>query len=335
MTARDEERFQKLKKAEATTADKFMARLRNLGWVKDAGRTLYYLLQDLMLGNILAPNAALHNRHKDERCVIMLTGPSVDDIDVRCLASEVTICCNLAYMHPDFAAMKPTYHALVEPYYGLLMGKKHIEDMTFLFRQVNEGLAGSDVHLFLSGSVRSLVRRHGFFAGKDISYILPGERLLSAQQLTNDLTRRISFADGVVYASIAAAMYMGCREIYLLGAGYTYKPVYEKHFYDYISVPAHLPEHEREKEMQRLKQQYPTVEFVHMHRRGDEFMITAVSHREDDFYEGYRIVRDFAAERGVRIINVIPEGFASPVFDSISSEAFMQDMTGVAHRGRQ
>lgn len=334
MTSREEERLQKLKKAEATTADKFMAGLRNLGWAKDAGRTLYYALQDLMLGDILAPNAALRNKHAGERCVIMLTGPSVNDIDVQHLASEVTICCNLAYMHHDFVAMKPKYYALVEPYYGSLMGKKHVEEMAFLFKQVDAGLAASQVHLFLSGSVRSLVRKHKLFAGKEISYILPGERLLSATELTNDLTRRITFADGVVYASIAAAMYMGCREIYLLGAGYTYKPVYEKHFYDYISVPAQLSESERERELQRLKEQYPTTEFKSIHRRGDELVVTAVSHRDADFYEGYQVAQDFAASRNVSIINVVPEGFDSPVFPSVSSETFMRDVLGVSRKDK-
>lgn len=311
-----------------------MAGIRNLGWVKDAGRALYYTLQDVMLGNILAPNAVLKDKHAGERCVIMLTGPSIHDIDVKQLEPEVTICCNLAYMHPDFVAMNPKYYALVEPYYGSLMGKKHVEEMAFLFKQVDAGLATSNVHLFLSGSARSLIREHGLFAGKEISYILPGDRLLSATNLTNDLTRRITFADGVVYASIAAAMYMGCREIYLLGAGYTYNPVYEKHFYDYLSIPVQLTESERAKELQRLQEQYPELEFKHIRERGNELMIAGVTHRDESFYAGYRVMKNFADSCNISLINVIPEGFESPVFESISSEVFMRDVIGASSRDK-
>ncbi len=131
--------------------------------------------------------------------------------------------------------------------------------------------------IFLHRSGKRYFDKKGFFKNQDIYYVRSSSQMEEAATLTNDLTKDTTFLDGAIFFMIATSIYMGFKELYLCGCGYTYQPLQSGHFYENWTQLDEAP----------------------------------VNHR-------HRIMKDFADKHGVKIYNVVPDGFESPVYEKIS-----------------
>ena len=101
-----------------------------------------------------------------------------------------------------------------------------------LFPKVENACSvGTAPHLFLDISVKSFIKEK-YFSSWPISYIAPSRVKKNENLEIFDLDRRNDFMLGSHYFMIAASIYMGFKEIYFLGGGYTYQPINRCHFYD-------------------------------------------------------------------------------------------------------
>jgi hypothetical protein len=131
---------------------------------------------------------------------------------------------------------------------------------------------------------------------------------------------------------ILILIYMGFKEIYLAGAGYTYDPVYELHFYDNLVVPRSLGREKAECEAKRAvadrnQNTGSKLEYYGVWPKDDFYRVVCVTRRESDpNKDRHRLMKRYAAERGVRIYNIVPDGFGSPVYEKRTWAEVVKDV---------
>lgn len=140
------------------------------------------------------------------RCFILGTGPSLRSIPnefLDFLSTEATIGVNFLYKSDIFNKVKPKYYALVD---DLFWG-----DLSNVFSDVYEAY-GEQKPIFITDyRAEKLVQKEGVFIYAK-NYPTKGVRL--------DLSRNSSALMNVVSYSIASAIFLGFKEIYLLGCDY-------------------------------------------------------------------------------------------------------------------
>lgn len=64
---------------------------------------------------IVSKNKELKNKHKGERCFILLNGPSIKNHDLSLLKNEITFACNHFYQSDLANEINPTYYCGLDP----------------------------------------------------------------------------------------------------------------------------------------------------------------------------------------------------------------------------
>ncbi|MBL8563001.1 MAG: hypothetical protein JNN06_12045, partial [Gemmobacter sp.] len=181
-------------------------RLFDIG-IADPARTK----ADLARPNILAVSA-LYKRHKGQRAVIIGNGPSLRIPDLARLDGDVCFGSNKIFLSFDQTDWRPTYYT--------------VEDHLVL--------AGTQAEVSRMRGVQKVfpdnMRHHGFH-DPDVVFVprLPPkswEDPLSDPdfpQFSLDLVQGLHWGSTVVYAQIQMAVFMGCREIYLIGVDHSYR----------------------------------------------------------------------------------------------------------------
>ena len=160
----------------------------------------------------IAPNAVLRERHAGERCFILGNGPSVKKLDLSLLAGETVISVSNGYLHKNFASFAPRYHCVPQITYG----KMTESDVVAWFKEMDEGIG--DAEVFLSTNELRLVKSHGLFPRRTIRYLHLRESFdeLAANN-TIEITRSVPGVESVPVMALMIALYMGFKEIILLG----------------------------------------------------------------------------------------------------------------------
>lgn len=160
--------------------------------------------------SIFAINGELSGRHAGERCFILCTGPSVMSQDLKRLTGELVISVSNAYLHKDFSLFRPRYHCVPQITYGLMTS----EDVAAWFADMH-GRIG-DAEMVLANSEREFVAEKGLFAGRTVRYLnMQGDP--HGPESGVDLTGEVLSPQSVSIMASMLALYMGCKEIYLLG----------------------------------------------------------------------------------------------------------------------
>jgi len=149
------------------------------------------------------------DRHRGQRCFIIATGPSLTHEDLEKLKGEVTFSMNSICMAFDEVAYRPTY-------YG-------IQDY-FVYEKLMDRIFQGDLgQLFISDVI---ARRYPVPEGS----VLFGHNLLNHQyphktyntRFSEDCFKQVYDGYTITYSLIQIAVYMGFKEIYLLGADNVY-----------------------------------------------------------------------------------------------------------------
>lgn len=161
--------------------------------------------------------------HNGQRCFIIGTGPSLNNIDpclVDRIKDEIVFGVNSFYKIDAFSSVVPNYYVLVDNnYWGISSGT---------FDEVREKYAKSPV--FVS-DVRAL--KFLKCAGKDSNYLALYAKNYPVDFIRFDAESNLSITMNVVGVSIQVAIYMGFKEIYLLGCDYnSFCSVGGSHSYD-------------------------------------------------------------------------------------------------------
>lgn len=158
----------------------------------------------------LHENARFKNVHAGKRCFVLCTGPSISKENLKPLANEICFSVSNFYKHSDFTVIKPRYHCVPN-----VLPPHSDETITRWFTEMNEHTL--QAALFLGERQKSLIRKQRLFAGRDVSFLCMESQnpIEDASQI--DPTRQMPSPWSSPILCISIAVYMGFREIYLLG----------------------------------------------------------------------------------------------------------------------
>jgi hypothetical protein len=229
---------------------------------------------------LLKTNKKFFNKYSGQRCFVICTGASIKELDLANLPSKGRVFgCNFLFKHHQFRPDQFTAYFDLDTERGM----RHNPDPMLLpdhyFSQLDTVFRTSRTTLFFSAENHKFFRKNSLHQSERVHYIKAYKKLEHVRELSVDLAGKFTCSDGVVYAMIGSAIYMGFKEIYLAGCGYTYSPMQHGHFYE-----------------NWVKTDSGTIDNRH------------------------RKLKAFAETRGIRIINITPHGFSSPVYESIRPE---------------
>ena len=323
----------------------------------------FYAWQDFSDRDILHRNEDLKDLYIGKRCFLLLTAPSLIEVDPEKLNDEFTF----GASHLGCPDLDPRYSS---KYGNFLEGVRHwnipdrycqvldqnsdilkvqessrnrhkwprFRNLAFfaprtIHGAVFEGSVYNDKKLvalgmdfwrstiqsfpnatfFLTANDRKWYEQVNLFANKKVYYVHT-QPFRAGSKLEIDLTHRIH-GQGSIYNMITAAIYMGFKEIYLCGAGYTYQPMQFFTYYYQPSFPIDFPKEKRNKVIDEIKKLEPVSIFK---VEQDELSYRPIWVDDRPVSDSHRIMNEFAKAVGVKIFNITPEGFKSPIYDKIT-----------------
>ena len=139
------------------------------------------------------------------------------------------------------------------------------------------------------------------------------------------LNKRFKTFPSTIITTIQIAISMGFKEIYMLGAGYTYNPVNLYHFYDSFSEPSDITINLFDKKAN---------EFIKTRKINNDKNIGYMNHvskfnrhyglffenrkSNDSHYIFHKKLKEFADNLGVSIYNIVPKNFSSPIYNELN-----------------
>lgn len=287
-------------------------------------RLIYYKIR---YKNLITANSSLKNIHSHKPFVLLGNGCSLLEIDILKIYGCIKFGCNEIFQHKKFNEFDLDYYTVGEPYYGSIFGRKYVEDVVRLYSDINDAFHEKRTQHFYHATLKSFFTKRKLFQKSQNYYYIGANLMADTKTQSHELNRPISLADGGLFLMIAASIYMGAKEIYLLGCGYTYLPVQELHFYDSPSIEQNSSQEDIIKFERDLANKYPNMsanKFTEFEGR----MYYSITRKSDDIdYFRHSLILRYANEKNVRIINVLPNGFSSPIYEKIGAEEFMRKMT--------
>lgn len=159
----------------------------------------------------------MKNKHVGERCFVVATGPSLTIDDLNKLKNEITFSVNTIYKTFCHTDWRPTYFVMQDP---IVYGEKNKEgidntkcEQRFIADWVEQAYKDGDI--LFPVEVKDNFR---------LQYMTEKK-----QAFSNDCYKVVHASCSVVYSVLQIAVYMGFKEIYILGCDCDYTgPV--KHF---------------------------------------------------------------------------------------------------------
>ena len=316
--------------------------------ILDNIRSIVYMIEDLFDKKSLMKNILVKDIHKGSKCFVLGTGSSISDIDLSLLEKEYTFGGNFIYYHPDFKKLqlnnyistpsssllkdihsKLTYynkpeifseediHKWLNP--NLRLCRYSIDPLTF-FNNVDRALI-KGAKVFLGSGCKKFITSNNIFQTKEVYYLKPGQPLLLADKQVSDISKRITLFDNAVFAMIAIAIYMGFEEIYLLGNDYTFEPAREFHFYDSLYFSKINSKELVINWMERIAAAR-RVELFKIEEDEDFFKPIFVQKGKDR--SAQIILKEYLESLGIKVYNIVPEHFESPLFEKIAWQDVFQ-----------
>ena len=305
-------------------------------------KSIYYSSCDGYLNffhkGLISKNSLLKNQYENQRIFFLLTGSSINHIDIPRLKGQFTFGLSFIFLNADINSIPLTFYSCLEPWrgYGKIegnwpqkflptQGKKNKRKI--YYNKIKEKYLNSNTITFMNANNLYYLKKNGIInqSRDNIYFIRLKDDIKNLGHPDLELTKRINSGPGSFHHAIMTMIYMGFKEIYLCGAGYTYKPMYHFHFYDNFDFPKEIG---KERAAQAIKKeiinQYGkdgVIDYYGLLDDGDLFRGICVRKEKEYpkiFSESHIKINKYAKSQGVKIINIIPDNFESPFFQSVS-----------------
>jgi hypothetical protein len=195
---------------------------------RDALRSGYAYAINRKYFPVLAQNRRFQNRHSGERCFIACNGPSVKAQNLKALKGEVVISVSSGYHHPDYQEYSPRYHCTPQ----FTMSSAFTEDIAVRWlREMHTRVGNAEI--FHSIQEAPLIQRHNLYPGRQVNFLCMAGSFTGNPHQKIDLTRIVPSVTTVPIMALMIALYMGFKEIYLLGTDHdSYRSREYNYFYD-------------------------------------------------------------------------------------------------------
>lgn len=224
------------------------------------------------------------NKYKGERCFILGNGPSLKIEDLDSLINEYTFAANRIYNVFGDTKWRPSFYLSVDP--NVL--RHSIEDMKKL--ELNDMFLSVDLNSDLSSFKSKATHIYEYTKFKINKWID------KSAHISEDVSQYFSVGYTVTFTAIQFAIYMGFKEIYLLGVDFSYSRVRDK------NGKVH------------------SVSGVKDYFYKDKYYADGILAYDSNLY-AYQVAKEYADAHGIKIFNATRGGklevFERVDFDSI------------------
>ncbi len=235
---------------------------------------------------------SFRDQYKGKRCFLVGNGPSLSEADLEEIHrhQEISFACNIIYRLYDKVSWRPTYH--------------FISDVIYTAGLSEDIVGGVDTTLFVNGDAYREMKHRP----KNLIYV----NCLNQKKYkvsNNMLAYYIPAQATVMTFMLEMAMFMGFREIYLIGVDCTNS--FTKGHFTENYVPTELDEYNLKRARRTMNRPHMTLEELGEYRKERSIM-------------AYQKIRDYALEHGVKIYNASRGGELN-VYERVDFDALMDE----------
>ena len=159
----------------------------------------------------LKKNVELKDKYNNERIFILGSGSSILLYDLKVLSNECVMTQNSFHMHNDISDINPNFHCVV-PYYQT--DKEH----SIWVDYINDMKVRMPDSLFIWGlNTKSLIDKYHEDLIDKSYYLRTRYNLLTLKKAKVNISKTIMTIPTVLTQCLTVAIYLGFKEIYLLG----------------------------------------------------------------------------------------------------------------------
>lgn len=166
---------------------------------------------------VLKKNRELKNCKKGESCFILGNGPSLKNVDLQQLKNKDTFTCNMFYKDKNLNGFFSTYYAALDP-------NMYLDDNLQYIKEISDHYPS--MKFFLKLKAEKLKN----WDDSRVYYVYT-KKFQEHDRIDCNLTGNLTAASDIVTHCIQIAIYMGYKNIYLLGADFSnYAQLKTTHF---------------------------------------------------------------------------------------------------------
>lgn len=304
-------------------------------------RPPYYFMKDLSpySKRLMARNSTLKKKYEGQRGFLLLSGESLNCIDIPKLKGEYTAGCGFLFLDKDIVNLPLSFMRVTEP--GPTMDKpyyigwqnwpeeripSHGRNQGYIFLEnIKEHFTDKGTITFLNANRIAYYKKIRLFNFNEpnVFYIKSNPYLFTTKAPKLDITKRFTGGGGSFFDSILLMIYMGFKKIYLSGAGYTYEPMWILHFYDNFVFPRSMGRKKAELEARkaiddRNRERGGSSEYYGLFEKDNFYRGVYIKRGDHPIKDDHRILNNYARSQGVKIYNIVPDGFESPIYEKIT-----------------
>ena len=161
----------------------------------------------------LRKNERFKNLYVGKRCFIVGNSSSIKNYNLKKLAGEKVFSVSNGYLHSDYNVYKPEFHCVPQLTYSDDEGGMNAETASRWITEITRN-TGNAI-LFFHEKIRRVRLSKDVLSGREVSWIATSGAAENDRDI--DLARCIFSIQSVPQMAISIAIYMGFKEIYLIG----------------------------------------------------------------------------------------------------------------------
>ena len=246
-------------------------------------------------------NRQLKDTLKGKRCFVVGNGPSLNLQDLSLLENKFVFTVNQIARHPQFDSMKTNIHFWADP---VFFREDETKESPFLKEMRSVKRLGNNPICFFPSFTADFIKKHNLDKELDVRYFFP-RKYFTGQCKKIDFTTAIPGFYTVVDYAIALAVYMGAKEIYLLGCDCTGVTGYVQSKQN-ETINSYAFKFDNQNDEKHMKKVYDSISCEDMFHTF--YMI----------FRQYRQLNEYCKSKGVSLVNCTGGG----ILDSLPVKKF-------------
>lgn len=237
-------------------------------------------------------NRKFKDSHLGERCFVLGNGPSLEELEFDMLKNEYVFTVNRISGMTGYEKLNTNFHFLMD--YAIFGIRENVKlDTNMYVKEILEVGNKKSNEIFLPIAAREFVKKHKLEKYCNINYFYCDGSFVGGYQRC-DLTKQVPNFTTVVQYAIFTAIYMGFKEIYLLGCdGTLFKSVLAT-----AEGKLNNPTHAFDKPEDILRQEKSFMQVL------ENMKLDALFYDQYKVFNGYRRLGAYCNRKDITLINL-------------------------------
>ncbi len=244
-------------------------------------------------------NAQFKDKYSGKRCFVIGNGPSLLEQDLTLLENEYVFTVNQITRNPDYPKIKSNFHFYADPVFFKL-NKDNDADMDVFAEMKKINTADNKPIVFFPQTGYAFSKEFELEKELNMHYYAIGLTLHKGMIENIDFAKFVPGFHTVIQYAVYLAMYMGFKEIYLLGC-------------DCTSIVTAINTRLNAEEGALYAYEVSDNERKRIDAKNKKISMESESLSNFEVFQKYRYLNDYAVKNGIRLINCTKGG----VLDSL------------------